>query len=109
MKLLPAKIEGGKLIIEEQEVNDVILLSQGAADSTGQVIITDTHAIYIVNTQPDLQFAIDEMKAICDQLKAVGDSQYMISADKAVFGTPLASIASAAEGIKSKLDGFKLK
>lgn len=108
MKLIPAKIIDGKLHLEEVVTEDVILLNQGVGDSEGQVFITDTHAIYIVNTQPDLQFAIDQLKEICEQLITIGNSEYMTGAEKAVFGTPLAGVASSSESIKQALEEVKL-
>ena len=50
---------------------DVILLSDGGDDSTGQVFIGETFALYVVNTQPDTQYLIDMVVELAEAVQSM--------------------------------------
>lgn len=109
----PARIQSGKVEIKQGEewylAEDVTTLSQGNSDSQGFAVIGDSVAVYIVNTQPDLQTTINQLVAVCDQLISIGDSQYIIGATGAAFGTPLKSVSESSKQIKKQLEDLKLR
>ena len=65
-KVLNASIEDGKVIIDGVNAEDVSLLLQAAADSSGYVIISDSNAIYLANTQPDTLFIKEKLAELAD-------------------------------------------
>ena len=103
---LSAKVEGGILSILQDGVylpaDDVLLLSQGGADSEGIVIIGANFSAYAVNTQPDAQYIIDQLALIAEKLAETCNSV-------ATTGAPLApAIAVEVEAIKTELEAFTL-
>ena len=109
MIIKQAQIKDGKLSIDGVEVDDITLMSRGAGDSSGQVIIGDGIALYLVDTQPDLQYIMNQLSDVCDQLKTIGDNQYVTGANGQVMGTPLKSVSSKASDIKNKIKDLKLR
>lgn len=107
MLLLEAEVKDGVVYIDGKKADDVTILATGQNNSKGRVLIAENISVYIVDTQPDLQAVIDEMKKLCDQLITVGNNSYVVGADNNVFGTPLAGVATGAQNIKSYLEGYK--
>ena len=141
LALYPARVVEGapaegetepSLIVEIQQggewkpSSDSITLSQADADSTGFVIIGENLSLYIVNTQPDLQYTInkliettEQLIATCEQLTAVCNiSTWVIAATGNVFGVnpeavaigaQVEAISAEVDTIKTDLTEFKLK
>lgn len=107
MKLLKASVIAGVVHVGENPAPDIEILSSGLSDSEGRVLIGDSFAVYIVDTQPDLSKVIVELSKVCEQLITVGGYAYVTAADNAVTTTPLIGVANSATNIKAYLDGFK--
>lgn len=107
MQLLPASVKGGVVYIGDLPASDVVILAGGESDSTGRVLISESQAVYIVDTQPDLVLVINQIKDICDQLITIGNYSYVIGAQGQVNGQPLLPVANASEAIKQYLEGFR--
>lgn len=108
MRVLHAEIKDQKLVIDGISPDDVQLLVEGEGNSKGIVILTGTDSYYLANTQPDLQETIAQLVALCDQLKTIGEYQYVIGATGQVKGTPLIGVSKKAGEIKSNLQKLKL-
>jgi hypothetical protein len=104
-----AKIENGKLLIDNKEAIDVTLLNQGQADSQGYVLIDNEKAIYMINTQPDLQTSIDKLIAVCGQFTAICNTELMLGGTGSAPLKPFSGQGKAVDGIKKELEEFKLQ
>lgn len=107
MQLHPARVKGGVVYIDGHPAPDVKIMADGESPSSGTVVISESEAIYITNTQPDLMLIVSEISKICDQLITIGNHSYVVGAQGQVNGTPLAPIAVQAEAIKTYLTEFK--
>lgn len=106
MQLYPASVKDGIVYIDGNPAPDVKIIADGGAPSTGTVVISETEAIYITNTQPDLVLIVNEISKLCDQLITIGNHSYVVGAQGQVNGTPLAPVAVQAEAIKTYLTEF---
>ena len=107
MQLYPASVKNGVVYIDGNPAPDVKIMAAGGSPSVGTVVISETEAIYITNTQPDLVQIIREISKLCDQLITIGNYSYVVGAQGQINGTPLAPVALQAEAIKTYLTGFK--
>lgn len=110
MKLEAARIVEG--IVEIQQggkwlpAADAIPLSNAVADSEGQILIGDDIALYIVNTQPDLQQLFDAVEALAAQVSALA----ITPVAPPVSPVPLNPIvAEAVDEIKDAVSEYELK
>ena len=103
---LSAKVQDGVLSVLQDGVylpaDDVLLLSAGGSNSEGIVIIGAEFSAYVVNTQPDAQYIIDQLALIAEKLSETCNSV-------ATTGSPLApAIAVEVEAIQAELEAFTL-
>lgn len=119
MKIVKAKIKEGKCYIlenegEEQLADDVILMVLGKGDSEGFALLDKDKAIYIAQTQSDLQETIDELIGICEQLIDICGIKPVMTVTGQATGNPatppeMIAAKPKIENIKSKLEQFKPK
>lgn len=68
-----AKVVGGVVQVEQDGVyraaTDVQLMSEGATDSSGKCLIGADFAVYIVDTQPDVQLLIDKVTELAEAVR----------------------------------------
>lgn len=106
MQVLECEVKNGIATIKDAEgkeisVTDAVLLCVGKLDSSGKLIISESGAFYVVNTQPDLQFLMDQVKALSEQVVAM--SKVMVS--RSPDTSPLApDVTTAVEQIKAEID-----
>ena len=76
MKLRKARIVEGVVEIEQGgkwvTASDVVKMSQGDADSDGHVLVGGVIALYVVNTQPDLQELYDKVADLAGMVADLG-------------------------------------
>jgi hypothetical protein len=108
MTLKLAEISDGKLLIEGQEVDDVTLLSQGQRNSKGVVVMDRDETIYLSNTQPDLQVAIDKIVSVCEQLSILCKAELMLGGTGSAPLKPFQAQGTEIEALKQELEELKL-
>lgn len=110
MKILDCSVAGGVATITDSNgaeiaVPDAVLQCAGVFKSKGKLIVSDSGAVYIVDTQPDLQFLLNEVKAIAEQVGKMS----LIPVSRTPDQSPLApDVTVAIEVIKAKLDAKEL-
>lgn len=83
-------------------VPDVDLMASGGVDSTGRIVIGESVAVYLVDTQPDTQLMLDKIIEALDFITTLGNSV-------ATTGSPLDPVtATAAELLSTELAQVKL-
>ena len=84
---------------------DVVLTSEGTADSEGQVFIGESFAVYVINTQPDLQHLINLVTDLADAVLGMTNTMVSKTPDLTPFD-PAANIII--QLIKTELEGLEL-
>lgn len=106
-----ARVKAGVVEIEQggefKPADDVLLLSAGAGDSAGYVVIGEAIALYFANTQPDLAQVIEKIVEAIDQTIAIANQLVV----KVPTSPPVILDAAAAaelEIIKTELENIQL-
>lgn len=114
-RVLIARVVGGIVEINQDgeyyPADDVLMLNNGAADSTGIVIINDTTARYMTNTQLDTAYILNELISVIDSVIDVTSSNaYLIAANTPVYGqiASFAAITTALETIKTGIEEHQI-
>ena len=84
---------------------DAVLMSEGAADSAGKAVIGENFAVYIVDTQPDLQHLIDLVTDLTDAVLGMTNTLVSKTPDQVPFD-PAANVVI--QLIKTELEGLEL-
>lgn len=110
MQVLDCSVSGGVAKITDNQGNeisipDAVLQCAGVFSSKGKLIISESGAVYIVDTQPDVKFLLEQMKAIADQISSLSTSLVSRSPDTAPLSP---SVTQEIALIKSKLDDKEL-
>ena len=106
VKIQQARITGGVVEIKQGgewlQATDAFFLSEGATDSEGAILIGETLALYLTNTQPDAQLIIDKLGELTELMVTLGNSV-------AVVGSPInAAVALEAAALKIELEAILL-
>lgn len=111
IRLLQAKVEDGVVQIEQggefYPSDDTVIQGAGAGDSTGFVLVGDTFALYIVNTQPDLAAVIAKISESIDQVIQIAN-QLVVKVPSSPAVVLDAAAAAELEVIKTELNEIKL-
>ncbi|AUR91092.1 hypothetical protein NVP1155O_19 [Vibrio phage 1.155.O._10N.222.55.B3] len=110
MKVYDCEVSAGTVTITNSDgasvdVPDAVLMSAGVTKSSGKLIISENGAVYIVNTQPDLQVIINKMGDMLGQISTLAKVLVSRSPDSAPLEP---QVAIDAEALKAELEAMKL-
>lgn len=114
IRQVPAKVVDGVVQIKMGEeffpASDVLLNSQGLADSEGFVLIGQESTRYITNTQVDAAFMLQKVIEVVNNLISVCESSgYAIPTSGTAQIPGLVSIGSELRSINQELQEYKLR
>lgn len=94
---------------EFYEADDSIIIAEGAADSVGFVVISESGAKYITNTQVDTAYMLQKLSELCDHVISIGNTAtYAIPSVGVAPNAELQAIAVEVQSLKAEIDGKEL-